>query len=205
MQEAIAYPQQAPVHASPPDGWGAPRLARWLILLTILEYTMQGQKQAQRPRNESEVHSRKRVVWANIQVPQALKHPQKETDHPRLPLELRGKFLGFVWVGMVWAGICIPCFSCMNPSVPSYMGENREEQTLGWMYTAIGHNYTGRHWSKRGIFGVRWRKALDVVRLLLKHSLTRTRPFRCSGRAVPSRSIGRELEKIRDHTYIIRS
>ena len=108
-------------------------------------------------------------------MPQELKHPQKETDHPRLPLEFKRKFLELVWVGMVWlgmgwAGICIPCFSCMNPLVPSYMGENREEQTLGWMYTAIGHNCTGRHWSKRGIFGVRWRKALDVVRLLLKDS-----------------------------------
>ena len=112
---------------------------------------MQGQKQAVRPRNESEVQqSRTRAVWANIQVPQALKHPQKETDHPRLPLEFKGK-----WLGLVWDAICITWCPCMNPSVPSYMGENREEQTLGWMFTAIDHSRTGRRWSKRGIFGVR--------------------------------------------------
>ena len=79
MIRVIAYPIQAPVKASPPDGWGDPRVARCSSLLPICEYTMQGQKVATQPGDECEVQQlATRAVWANIQVPQSLKHPNKE-------------------------------------------------------------------------------------------------------------------------------
>ena len=96
-----------------------------MILVLILEYTIQGQKAAVRPVTEGELQPCQ-TVFRNIQVPQSLKHPKKELDQLRLPLESKGKFLE-----LVWGAICIPACPYANFSVPPHSKAKGDEQTLG--------------------------------------------------------------------------
>jgi hypothetical protein len=67
---------------------------------------------------------------ANIQVPQSLKHPKKEWDQPRRPLESKGKF--FV---LVLDAICIPACPYTKPSACDREGSGRTNGGL----VIVGH------------------------------------------------------------------